>query len=597
MSLADITRPARRLSILLLCDDDRGHANTILDHVSAFVDYSRHEIHLLNPRGLERMGALRLEQFDVVIIHYSLCVLYETYLPRVMKEALRRFTGLKVQFIQDDYRWVDGICAVMRDIGIDVLFTLVPPAEISRIWDENRLPGVLKVTTLAGYVPERLVGLMTPPVEARPIDIGYRGRMLPFWLGRIAQEKAWIAQGVLARSAQHGLRCDIAWREEDRVYGKTWDEFLSSCKATLGTESGATIADFDGSIEAEVRAYLNRKPEADFEEIFDRILHKYEGNVRMNVISPKIFESIALHTTLILFPGDYSGILSPWVHYIPLEKDYSNMAEVAAKLRDGEFLREMTTRAYDDIVASGRYSYRTFIGQFDDLVDSWPKVGHVAAERRQGAGARAAARGTRAERHVRIRVTLACRCLEDYRPSRLQGRIGTFLSEIMAGSHGEALLVLRALGGSAPLRRVVLSYLRGGQRRTTVSLKGLLKEVLLWRALQIAYRERPSVRRPFRVRADVKLEEGEVSFTSVPTDPSQDEFDGSAATLTQSPDDRWSEICNALIDGRLKRVLWDHSPIGVYISCRVGPLVSIGVGVGDRGQRIFTNMIELTRGE
>src|SRR5713101_758863 len=197
----------------------------------------------------------------------------------------------------------------MRDIGIHVLYTLVPEPEIPKIWDESRLPGVLKVNTLAGYVPEALVERRVPAFEARPLDIGYRGRVLPYWLGRIGQEKALIAQGVLAHADRWGLKVDLGWREGDRIYGRSWVDFISSCKATLGTESGATITDFDGSIERSVKRYVADHPQADFEEIHREVLARFEGNVWMNVISPRIFEAVALRTGLILFSGEYSGVL------------------------------------------------------------------------------------------------------------------------------------------------------------------------------------------------------------------------------------------------------------------------------------------------
>ena len=49
------------------------------------------------------------------------------------------------------------------------------------------------------------------------------------------------------------------------------------------------------------------------------------------------------------------------MHYIALSQDYANIDEVFARLQDLDFLERMTERAYEDIVASGRYSYRSFV--------------------------------------------------------------------------------------------------------------------------------------------------------------------------------------------------------------------------------------------
>src|SRR4029077_5202175 len=142
-------------------------------------------------------------------------------------------------------------------------------------------------------------------------------------------------------------------------------DFVSSSRATLGTESGASIADFDGSVELAVRAYLRTHPAAPFDEVHRAVLEPYEGNVVVNVISPRVFEAASLGTALVMFPGKYSGIVSAGQHYIALEKDFSNMADVVAQLKDDDLVEAMTARAQDDLIKSGRWSYESFVAEFD----------------------------------------------------------------------------------------------------------------------------------------------------------------------------------------------------------------------------------------
>jgi len=367
-------RARHHLRILLLCDDDPGHANTTLDHIRAFSRFSCHEVYTFNPRLVLYNAFLDLNEFDVVVIHYTLAIIDNYYLSPSFRKKIKRFSGLKVQFIQDEYRRVDQFTAMTRYLGIRVLFSMLPPTSIQKLYNETRLPGVVKVHTLAGYVPDDLRNLPTLPLAERPIDIGYRGRAIPFWLGRFGQEKRRIAEGVLERANRYGLRCDIAWREEDRIYGDRWTDFLRSCRSVLGTESGVSITDFDGSIERQTREYLSKRPHADFEEVYREILEPHEGNFPIKVISPRVFEAAALGTALILFPGEYSGILEPWRHYLPLAPDFSNMDRVVERLRDRDSLSAMTERAHADLVASGRYSHRVLIQQLDELVATYGTV-------------------------------------------------------------------------------------------------------------------------------------------------------------------------------------------------------------------------------
>jgi hypothetical protein len=136
----------------------------------------------------------------------------------------------------------------------------------------------------------------------------------------------------------------------------------------LGTESGATITDFDGAAENAVKSYLRQKPSASFEEVFEACLKPFEGNAPINTISPRVFEAIALRTPLVMFPGSYSGIVKPNLHYIPLEKDFSNMDEVVRKIKDPVRLQEMADRAFEEIGKSKDYLFQSFVNDFDKVV-------------------------------------------------------------------------------------------------------------------------------------------------------------------------------------------------------------------------------------
>ena len=490
-----------------------------------------------------------LREFDVVVIHYSLCVVLDYYLAPPFRKSLRDFQGLKVQFIQDDYRWVNRMTDTMRDIGLDVLFTLVPPDEIPKVWGADRLPGVITISTLAGYVPESLVRLSVRPLDERPIDIGYRGRELPYWIGRLGQDKVRIAQGVLARAEKYGLRCDIAWRESDRIYGPAWTEFLASCRAILGTESGASITDFDDSIENRVRMYLAQHPGADFEEVHHAILKEFEGNVRMNVISPRIFEAIALRTPMILFPGEYSGVIRPWVHYIPLEKDFSNMDEVAERVRDTSGLEALRDRAYDDVVRTGRYSLRTFVREFDDVIER-----HAVSGRRLGKVRYYGALAERRVEHAAVRFW--------QRPIVARVRAAPRHVARMASRVPKGALAVRLIMTDRVLRRVLWEYVKDTEVRRRLSVRKALADLL---RLGILRRHRTTPHGSgFRVDVRYEPAEGAIVFQSV--------IARSAQGRPGSPD-----VSPPPAPGSVERIVWDHSAIADFVPWprRRGPHLSM----------------------
>lgn len=362
-------RSKDRLSVLLLCDDHRSHAPNVLEHIGALRRFSRHRVDAFNPRGVRHSRLLRLDDYDAVVLHYTIFVLSDNYLAPWFHERLAAYRGLTVQFIQDEYRQVDAVSERMRELGVNLLFSAVPTETVPLVYGP-RLPGVDVLSTLTGYVPAGLESRPRPPLDGRPLDVVYRGRAIPYWLGRLGQEKVLIGREFLELAASTRLRCDIAWTEDERIYGEEWYRFLGSARATLGTESGASIVDFDGSLQAQTEAYLKEHPTATFEEVEQAILAPHEGNAVIQAISPRVFEAAALGTAMVNFTGSYSDVIEPWAHYIPLEKDFSNFSEVLAAIEDDAVLQRIVSRAHNDLVASGRYSLRHFVEGFDREIET-----------------------------------------------------------------------------------------------------------------------------------------------------------------------------------------------------------------------------------
>jgi hypothetical protein len=546
----------RQLSVLLLGDDRPGNANAILDHINSFSEYSRHQVRTLNPWGMRRSVALDLDEFDAVVIHYSLVMVSDLYVSEDFRKKLRRFRGLKVQFLQDDYRWVDRVTAALRDVGIDVLFTVAPEPGASQIYD-SRLPGVRRVQTLTGYVPENLQMLRGRPLAERSIDIGYRGRQLPFWVGKLSQEKVWIAQEFLARGRAYALRMDIGWREEERIYGDRWIDLIGSSRAMLGTESGASITDFDGTVERAVRGYLRAHPGASFAEVEEGVLKPYEGNVMMNVISPRVFEAAALGTALVMFPGYYSGVVQPHEHYILLEKDFSNLDEVVAQLKDDDCVRSVTERAHKHVIESGLWSYATFVRQFDDVIEEEARItrGRSSTPRFYVA---------RIERTLRVpplRVRLARGVLSA--ASRLRGRRFARQSELESGAWlAKGTMALRAALRDPDLRPL---FLEG--RRSHVAMDRLLEEILELSILRQAARGALPRSEAFTLASQFDAASGTVRFTS-----------GFSESGWQQPARLSGMGLDALRAGAVNSIEWDHRAIGPTVRFGRKP-VEVGIGL------------------
>ena len=364
------------LNLLVLYDDRSVHVNTLREHLESFARFSANRVFYAAATHQARC-IHDLSLFDAIVIHYSVRVSLPDHLSQLFAQTLREFGGLKVLFVQDDYDTTEQARTWIERLGIHIVFTVVPQEFIEVVYPSSRFPYVRFVNTLTGYVP---LDLREPeqlkPLSRRRLLIGYRGRNLPYWYGSLAREKLLIGQQMKKICMERGMPADIEWEYEHRIYGPSWYTFLEDCKATLGTESGSNVFDNHGQVRKSIEDALQVNPSLTYEEVFERFVVNCEGEPIMNQISPKMFEAIGHKTALVLFEGSYSGILCPNVHYIPLRKDFSNVDEVLARLNDETYLEELTNRAYIDIIQSGKFSYKSFIADFDSIVADFIRKGN-----------------------------------------------------------------------------------------------------------------------------------------------------------------------------------------------------------------------------
>jgi hypothetical protein len=549
------------LSVLLLCDDHRSHAPNVLEHIGALRRFSRHHVDVFNPRGLKRSRILRLDGYDAAVVHYTIFALSDNYLAPWFREQLAAFGGLKVQFIQDEYRQVDAVAERMRELGIELLFSSVPADAVPQVYGP-RLPGVDVVSTLTGYVPAELERRSRPPLDGRPLDVVYRGRAIPYWLGRLGQDKIVIGREFLARAASTKLRCDIAWTEAERIYGDDWYRFLGSARTTLGTESGASIVDFDGSLQERTESYLRAHPGASFEEVERELLSPFEGNAVIEAISPRVFEAAALGTAVVNCAGRYSDVIEPWVHYVPLEKDFSNFGEVLAAVEDDDVLEPIAARAHTDLVASEEFSLRRFVEGFDRAVET--RVRPATRRPRSRAG------------------RAATRPLLGLEQLAAPGRRGELPLVASLGTRALERTERRLLG-----RFPEIQALATGQVGTSRYEKTLQDLVRLAAATAAHLRELRYLGPPFDVQP--ALDDDDRRLTLVGTRcPAQD---------ASQREQLRTRLATAIHEGRLEEIVWNNSEIGGLTFVSV-PLSSLEVGYHiTTATHRFTMLTELARDE
>ena len=189
-----------------------------------------------------------------------------------------------MQFIQDEYRWVDEITARMRELGIDVLFTCVPEACVAPSIYGERLPNVETITTLAGYVPDQLVGRARTSPRCSPDRRGIQGPCGAVSAGAPGAGQARDRAGLSrARGEQRPTLRHRLDRERP--------DLRRAVVPVSGVVPGHTrhrewsVRDrLRRSLERRAHEYLSEHPAASFDDVERSILKEHEGRAVINVI-------------------------------------------------------------------------------------------------------------------------------------------------------------------------------------------------------------------------------------------------------------------------------------------------------------------------
>lgn len=352
------------MNVLILYNSSQTFTNTVYEHLASFGDHSSHRVFYCHSDPVSELN-LDLGIFDAVGIHFSIRLPFDQVSDSAA-QALGAFEGLKFLFIQDEYDFPQRTWSWIRKLGINLVFTVVPEAGIEAVYPKEEFPHTRFVTNLTGYVPEKLPPTQDlPPPSERTLMVGYRGRPLPIRYGQLGIEKIAIGQIVKTYCDQHDVRNDIAWSDGSRIYGPKWYDFVVSCRSMLGSESGSNVFDWDGTLNHVIERYRNDNPRALDDDVYKNIVRPKEIDGLINQISPRVFEAIALRTVLVLFEGEYSGVIRAGEHFIALKKDGSNLVDVVRLLKNDAYVDAMADRAWHDVIVSGKYSYKSFVGMVD----------------------------------------------------------------------------------------------------------------------------------------------------------------------------------------------------------------------------------------
>lgn len=326
-------------------------------------DYDIHYVNLFVPDGLKICAQFG---WDYVIFHSSFLSLRfnrKRFLSLV-NENSQWFHNLnarsKALTIQDEFVHMDLVCDFINQYGVTHVFSVAPESEFAKLYPTVDLLRVRFHRVLTGYIDYQKVSLVEKSEDSanhKSFLVGYRVVSTPQW-GSFNFKKREIADVFVNECNKRGYRHDIKIGEQYFLNGDAWVLHLKKCRATIGVEGGANILDWDGSFSEMIRGVLTSGKEIQLEDL---VRLEYDlPKINLKALSPRHLEACMTRTCQILIEGEYNNVLKPWVHYIPLKSDYSNINEVFSALEDDELVKKITDNAFNEIVNSRLYGYDMF---------------------------------------------------------------------------------------------------------------------------------------------------------------------------------------------------------------------------------------------
>lgn len=295
------------------------------------------------------------------------------YLARLemIKKWEFRKNAVQIALFQDEYFHGDLLSRFINELEIDHVFSVAAPTEWQKIYAEVDPKRHKFHEYLTGYIDEddrALVTKISERIQERSVDIGYRTGWPSkemYKLGHWGSLKFKIADMFLKYRDRLNLDIQLG---TGFILGEKWFEFLCSCRYTIGVESGGSLLDYDGSITKNLISYLNKYPEATFQQAEDACFSGVDGNLRLRALSPRIFEAALCQTAMALVEGDYNGVVQAGIHYLPVKEDFSNVESVVEKMKDENLRRQLVENVNRDVVANPNYTYAAFVNKILKLV-------------------------------------------------------------------------------------------------------------------------------------------------------------------------------------------------------------------------------------
>lgn len=340
-------------------------ASTVRDSIESLLLYGENEYVKVPLR--EGEFDIALDGFAVVILHYS-CIAfpYKYYQPISARSALKiaNFKGIKLALVQDEQRSAIERLRFLNTLGIDHLFSVAEP-DLYELLYPSKVRDFSISTVLTGYISEQHVQVAKKriPLSQRSVDVCYRGRRLPSWMGEVSSLKGEIPNILMKMQGINAYKTDLSSNENSRLYDAEWFDFLQTSRISIGTPSGSNYLDLHGKFQ---ESWIKQNPILQ-SDLPDPVPANYQ------VISPRYFDYVSAGNLVVLTPGSYSNVPIAGT-FFELADDLTGLMEILEFSGTGT-AQMMVDKSQNLIMSNPKLHYRFFVEHIEKVIERFlPKA-------------------------------------------------------------------------------------------------------------------------------------------------------------------------------------------------------------------------------
>lgn len=309
----------------------------------------RHSAFDVTAVNLARMSALdqlrvylnfRLTKIDAVFVMHSV---YSNacYMTGGLAARIAGQRRPVVYFVGNEYKSMPEKLRLAESLNVSLCISQINSEIVHRLYEERLRCRVIFVPNAVANPEEFPPG---PPLEHRPLDIGYRAFEGTKYLGH--QDRRRIAELVRPWAEARGLSCDFSLDPNQRLRGADWLKFLQSSKAQLAVEAGTDYFDLDDQFRLKGNELETVNPDISFDQYSSIVFDAASSKISGRTITSRHLECAMTKTPMIMFDGEYCGAFEPGTHYISLARDGSDVESALDRFADRGYCARVADAAF-----------------------------------------------------------------------------------------------------------------------------------------------------------------------------------------------------------------------------------------------------------